>query len=147
MTFQCNIGNVQIAVCTLHYSLLHHGICALQFSLCKLLYILFQGMTGDFQFALRKLHVSVLHCSTDDQFGLCKLYRRQCNAVQVTYNLWCVNFIMWYCSAAVANFSLHCASYYMLVLHNRMGEIQVALCKWYCIAASVTCSLQFGKFY
>jgi hypothetical protein len=119
------------ANCSVHVALLHHSNCALQFALCKLCYILLLGITGDFQFALRKLQVRVLHCSTDDQFRLCKLYWRQCNAAQVTCNLWCINCIMWYCSATVANFSFHCASYYMLVLHYRMGETEFALCKLY----------------
>jgi hypothetical protein len=56
MALQCSIGDVQIAVCTLHYALLHR-------------------ITGDLQFALCKLHVSILHCSTDGfQFVLLKLY-------------------------------------------------------------------------
>jgi hypothetical protein len=56
MALQCSIGDVQIAVCTLRYGLLHR-------------------ITVDLQFALCKLHVSVLHCSTDGfQFVLLKLY-------------------------------------------------------------------------
>ena len=101
--------------------------CKLQCARC-----IMQCRTGDLQFALCKLHVSVLHCSTDElQFALCKLYRRQCNAAPVTCNLWCVNCVKWYCSATVANFRLHCASYYMLQLHYRTGEIRFALCKLY----------------
>jgi len=132
MLLKCNNGDLQIVMsygiamqhwrlanCSVHVALcitapqqLCCAVCTLQVTLYTL-----QRITGDFQFALCNSHVSVLHCSTDDQFGLCKLYGRQCNAAQVTCNLWCVNCVMWYSSAPVANFSLHCASYYMLVLH------------------------------
>ena len=56
MALRCSIDDMQIAVCMLHYALLHR-------------------ITGDLQFALCKLHVSVLHCNTDGfEFVLCKLY-------------------------------------------------------------------------
>jgi len=116
------------ANCSLHVALCittPQQLCFAVSTVQVTLYIL-QHITGDFQFALYKLHVSVLHYSTDDQFGLCKISKAmQCS------NLWCVNCIMWYRSATVENFSLHCASYYMLVLLYRTGEIQFALSKLY----------------
>ena len=130
------------ANCSLHVALCITTPQHLCFAVCTVqvtLYI-FQRIIGDFQFALCKLHVSVLHCNTDDQFGLCKLYRRQCSAAicgvstvlcGIGVQLWRISvctvqvIICWYCTKEPAKFNLHCPSYNM----------------WFCSAASVTCNL------
>ena len=120
--------SVLVALCITAPQQLCFAVCTVQVTLYT-----FQRITGDFQFALCKLRVSVLPCSTDDQFGLCKLYQRECNATQVTCNLWCITCVIWGTAVQLGEFqfALYCIRYYMLALHYRTSEIQFALSQSY----------------
>ena len=87
-------GELQFALCKLHYTVLPYGTgdlqfplfklyntvllygkIDLQFALCKLHYTVLRYRTGDFPLTLSQVRYALLHCSTDDlQFTLWKLY-------------------------------------------------------------------------
>jgi len=123
MALQYSIGYVQIAVCTLHYALLHR-------------------ITVDLQFVLCKLHVSVLHCGTDYfQFGLCKLCHKtmQCSTGNLQFVVCQMCYVVQQCSCGEFQFAL-CKLLHVLTT-IQTGELHLQCARymmWYYCVVSVT---------
>jgi hypothetical protein len=146
MVLQCGIGDVQIALCMLHYAwverrngdlqfalfrlhytVLLYGTGELQLAMSQVRYNLVQFRADELQFELHKIHYSLLQCNTEDmKFAMCHYMICYCSKKFVKFYLQIARFFIYYRIAALMTCNLNCT-----VSHT-----------FCCSATPTTCNLQ-----
>ena len=109
MALQCNIGDLQIAVCMLHYALLHHRNCALPFALASY----------------------IIHTSAHNWwFAICALQVTcQCTALQHWWPIWTVQIISKGVQCSTGHLQFVVCHLCYVAQQCRCGEFHFALYK------------------